>query len=384
MSIYTTPLQFGYFFSLAMWLVFLYRGFVQNRLSDKLLGWLMFLLAIELQDYMFGFSGINVLWNELKGFPRSVSLLSGPLIYLYFRSQINRSFRLKRRELLHFIPYAIYATYHLIFFVQGPDVVQWLEESDFDNVLFYVLVVAEWLSYIIYLAICLVIYKRYKQWSLNQFSNSELINFNWFRNFIYAMLLWLIVREFMHILDIIFELSYYLDWWWNLVLVVVSFYIGLAGYSQTQPAQMSFEFESINPLHFITNKKTEETPKKVDKLDEKIHQLAIRLEQIMSEKQLFLNHDLNLQDLAKHVKSNSVELSSTINQKFEKNFNDYINTLRIDEFIRLSQDAKRSHFTLLTNAYDAGFNSKSTFNRAFKKIKGVSPREYLIRAKNRY
>jgi AraC-like DNA-binding protein len=382
MTIYTTPLQFGYFFSLAMWLIFLYRGFIQNRLSDKLLGWVMFLLAMELQDYTFGFAGINVLWNELNGFPRSVSLLFGPLVFFYFKSQINRSFRIKKRELLHFIPYTIYAIYHLTFFVQGQDAIEWLQESTLDNILFYVLIVAEWLSYIIYLVLCLRIYKRYKQWSLNQFSNSELINFNWFRNFIYAMIVWLFAREFMHILDINLDLSFYQDWWWNLVLVAVSFYIGLAGYSQTQPAQISFEFEPSNSISNTTEQKTEETSKETGKLEEKINQLAIRLEQVMSEEQLFLNHDLNLQDLAKHVKSNSVELSSTINQKFKKNFNDYINTLRIEEFIRLSQDVKRSHFTLLTNAYDAGFSSKSTFNRAFKKIKGVSPREYLLRAKN--
>ncbi|MFK7785312.1 MAG: helix-turn-helix domain-containing protein [Crocinitomicaceae bacterium] len=54
-----------------------------------------------------------------------------------------------------------------------------------------------------------------------------------------------------------------------------------------------------------------------------------------------------------------------------------MNALRVEEFIQLSQDEKRKHFTLLSNAYDAGFSSKSTFNRAFKKIKGKTPREYL-------
>ena len=79
MSLYTTPLQIGYFFSLLMWVVFLIRGYREQRLSDKLLGWIMFVLAMELQDYTFGFAGINILWNELNGFPRGVQLRSWPI-----------------------------------------------------------------------------------------------------------------------------------------------------------------------------------------------------------------------------------------------------------------------------------------------------------------
>ena len=95
MSFYTTPLQFGYFFSLLIWLLLLIRGYREQRLSDRMLGWIMFILAMELQDYTFGFAGINFLWSELNGFPRSVSLLFGPMVYFYFLAQTNRSFQLK-------------------------------------------------------------------------------------------------------------------------------------------------------------------------------------------------------------------------------------------------------------------------------------------------
>lgn len=374
MTIYTTPLQFGYFFSLAMWIVFLYRGFNQNRFSDKMLGWVMFILAMELQDYTFGFAGINVLWNELNGFPRDVGLLFGPVIYFYFKSQINRSFRITKSDLLHFVPYAVFFTYHIVFFVQGAEVVEWRQSSAMDNVLFYVLLVVQWTSYVYYCWHCLKIYTRYKEWSLNQFSNVELIGFNWFRNFIYAMIIWLVSRQVMNVLDAIFDLDFHQDWWWNLVLVVVAFYIGLAGYSQTQPAQINFNFDDSS---------TDEVSNQIDSKNAtedsnpKFDLLAEKLSEVMEKEQLFLNQELNLQYLSKRLKTNSVELSAAINQTFKKNFNDYVNTLRIEQFIRLSQDEKRAHFTLLSNAYDAGFSSKSTFNRAFKKIKGKAPREYL-------
>ncbi|MFK7785219.1 MAG: hypothetical protein AB8B56_08885, partial [Crocinitomicaceae bacterium] len=342
MSIYTTPLQFGYFFCLAMWLIFLYRGIRQNRLSDKMLGWVMFILAMELQDYTFGFAGINVLWNELNGFPRGVSLLFGPVVYFYFKAQVNRSFKIDRKALLHFVPYVIYFSYHFTFFIQGSDVVEWRQNSDLDNVLSYFLIIARWMSYIAYLALCLRIYKRYKKWTLNQFSNEELISFNWFRNFIYAMIFWLVSREIMNVLDIIFELDFYQDWWWNLVLVLVCFYIGLAGYSQVQPAQINFDDTSKD-----TPRQRNEESRTLNKDDGnlKIDKLASQLSEIMQKERLFLNQDLNLQYLSKRLKTNSVELSETINQSFAKNCNDYINALRVEYFIHFSQDEKREHFT---------------------------------------
>ena len=138
MSLYTTPLQFGYFFSLIMWLLFLIRGYREQRLSDKLLGWIMFILATELQDYTFGFAGINILWNELNGFPRGLQLLFGPVVYFYFRAQVNRNFRLQRKHLLDFLPYTIAFLYEFVFFVQGPDAVAYLQSSTHFEVLSYV------------------------------------------------------------------------------------------------------------------------------------------------------------------------------------------------------------------------------------------------------
>ena len=369
MSLYTTPLQLGYFFSLLMWMLFLIRGYQAQRLSDKFLGWIMFILAMELQDYTFGFAGINVLWNELNGFPRGVSLLFGPVVYFYFRSQVNRNFKLKKVHLWHFLPYAFAFFYELIPFIQGQEAVEALRSSWHFEILSPLERIVRIASFVYYLSRCIIIYKRYREWSLNQFSNTDLISFNWFRNFIYGMIFWLIFREAMNIVDAAMDLEFYQDWWWNLALVAVAYYIGLAGYSQNQPSKIYFEVNAETDPSLTTEPSETESPEAKD--------IADKLKSLMEDDRLFIQPDLNLQELARQLKINSVKLSATINQVFGKNFNEYINTYRIEEFIRLYSEDENKKYTLLSMALDSGFNSKATFNRAFRKIKGVSPKEFL-------
>lgn len=377
MSIYTTPLQFGYFFSLLFWILLLIRGYQNQLLSDRLLGWIMFILAMELQDYTFGFAGINFLWNELNGFPRSVSLLFGPIVYFYFLAQTNRGFRLKKRHLWHFLPYGLYLCYKFFFFFQGPEAVQNSQESTLDLVLTYFLRVLQAISFTYYLSQCFSIYRKYRKWSQDQFSNLDLIDFKWFRNFIFSMIVWLIFRELMMVMDVIFKLDFYQDWWWNLALVAVSVYIGLKGYSQKQPAKINFVIDQVDDIPRNEPFVIQEESFSPKGLDPEKEQIANKLSKIMENDRLFLQPELSLHELSQYLQTNPALLSAGINQIFGKNFNDYINGLRIEEFIRKYQADRDRRFTLLSHAMDSGFNSKATFNRAFKKVKGKSPQEFL-------
>lgn len=378
MTLNTTPLQFGYFFSLIMGLILMARGIRQGRLSDRLLAAVMWVLALELQDYTFGFSGINVLWNELNGFPRGVALLFGPFLFLYLKSQTNSSFALGTKHLLHFTPWTFFFLHGLYYFVQGPYSVQEYQQSGLNEFIEGSGRLFLWASYLYYFVRCFKLYVKYRKWTETQFSNTEAISFKWFRNFIYGMIFWIVCREIMNALDNFYDWTFYQDWWWNLALVVVSFYAGLTGYAQKQ--QVRFSYDDAPPEKEPTATLT--APEIVKETEEPLpnedlHFLAKRLEQVMGEERLFLQSEINLRDLSKHLKTNSSLLSATINQVFGQNFNDYINQLRTEEFIaNYYNDANRT-YTLVTLAYDSGFNSKATFNRAFKKYKGCSPKEYF-------
>jgi AraC-like DNA-binding protein len=73
-------------------------------------------------------------------------------------------------------------------------------------------------------------------------------------------------------------------------------------------------------------------------------------------------------------------LSQILNELEGKNFYDYINTLRTEEFKRLIAIPDNRKYTLLALAQQCGFNSKSSFNRYFRKVTGQSPSEFMMAA----
>jgi AraC-like DNA-binding protein len=91
----------------------------------------------------------------------------------------------------------------------------------------------------------------------------------------------------------------------------------------------------------------------------------------------FKDPKLNIAGLSKIINTKPHILSRVLNEQFNKNFRDYINEYRIKEFIELASSEKYKNYTLLALSYEVGFNSKSTFNLAFKKVTGLSPRNFL-------
>ena len=104
-----------------------------------------------------------------------------------------------------------------------------------------------------------------------------------------------------------------------------------------------------------------------------------RLEVLMASEAPYLEPDLNLRKLAKRVDLHPNYLSRLINEQFDKNFSEYINSYRLEAFKAKAQDPANHHLTILSLAYDSGFNSKTVFNTFFKKKMGMTPREYWQR-----
>jgi len=101
-----------------------------------------------------------------------------------------------------------------------------------------------------------------------------------------------------------------------------------------------------------------------------------RLRKAIQEDRVYLNPNLTLQDLAVRLHVHRNYLSQIINVKYRMNFKDFLNQYRIEEAKKMLLSAEYDHKTVLAVVYDAGFNSKSVFNNAFKKFTGLTPSEF--------
>ncbi|MBM3437307.1 MAG: helix-turn-helix transcriptional regulator, partial [Bacteroidetes bacterium] len=111
-------------------------------------------------------------------------------------------------------------------------------------------------------------------------------------------------------------------------------------------------------------------------------QIQAALVRLMQHEKVYLDETLTLNKLSEQLEILPNYLSQVINERFDKNFYDFVNSYRIEEFKILVQRADNRNKTLLALALDSGFTSKTSFNNFFKKLTGKTPTEYIKSIKN--
>jgi len=104
--------------------------------------------------------------------------------------------------------------------------------------------------------------------------------------------------------------------------------------------------------------------------------LQSRLDLIMKEEKIYLNPDLSLKILSQYLDISEKKCSRFFNAVLKTNFKSYINKYRVLEFKNRVSSGQFDSLTILGIAFDSGFDSKTTFNRVFKKIEGMTPSEF--------
>ena len=382
---YSTPLLFGFvqgwLYAMLLW----NRAWREERLSDALLGGVLVGLCFNIWEYMLGFGGVEVLWRQLEFFPRSPGLLLPPLCYFYLKSQLDAGFRFSKRDLLHAVPFLLDAGHHAVVFAQGAAFVEWWKQT-----VHYPLHVADLtaaaslFSSLYYLRRALRLYRQYRSWTTTQFSDPDTVSFRWFRNFIVALSSGLVFGLVMDGLDLWLDLNYWQDWWDDLYGAALIYYVSITGYAQAQPRRLTFSppaapqalAAGVEPQGETTHQRP------VEVLEGELAAWKRQVLDLMEAEKPYLAADLSLPDLARRLGMPVTLLSQVINEGTGKHFNDFINAYRVAEFLRQAQEPANAHLSLLGIALNSGFNSKSTFNRAFKKVTGTSPKEYLDRRKS--
>lgn len=107
-----------------------------------------------------------------------------------------------------------------------------------------------------------------------------------------------------------------------------------------------------------------------------------QLTAIMEEEKLYLNPDLNLKLLAQYLQVSEKVCSRVLSQGLQSNFNQVINGYRIEAFKDKIRNGAHKEYTLTSIAYDCGFDSKSTFNRAFKLVTDMPPSQFVKSVEN--
>jgi AraC-like DNA-binding protein len=155
------------------------------------------------------------------------------------------------------------------------------------------------------------------------------------------------------------------DWYpLYLPIVLMIYWLGVKGYF--------ISYRAIAPP--VTDK---EPALRAALSPEIVASAVLALKKAMEEDRLWLDPALNLGGLARHCRLAPKILSAVLNQHLEKTFNEWINEYRIAAFKdRLSQPESRE-LTIAGLAYNCGFNSLPTFQRAFKSFTGITPREYM-------
>jgi AraC-like DNA-binding protein len=353
------------------------------KISNLLLGNILLMISIKIAYWMLGFAGWydshDTYTSFMFYFPFNIICLIGTLIYFYFLSATNQDFKFEKRHVNHLILPILWAVVILsklsldyVFYFPFPKTpfTQFGTKGPFaeiDKTILFNLISCSSLIY--YLLLTFKSFHAYKRYAVQNLSSLENLDFVWLRNILLALASGLVLMFVYQIVNWITPLTYKADWYSYLFLGLLVYYLGIKGYM--------FQGSDKPALYFNETVKNDENQSNDIKVfpDLPIHMQE--LTQLLDQQKPYLISELTLSQLAAMMTLNAGLLSKVINMGYNLNFNDFINSYRIKEVISKINNQHHKKVTLLGIALDSGFNSKATFNRAFKKQTGKTPVEYI-------
>lgn len=340
----------------------------KSRADVILMSW-MILNAVHLSLFYLTFTEEIYNYPHLLGLMFPFPLLHGVFLYYYVATVTNQQPEQKWIWVLHLIP-TITVYLYLIPFTLLPaaeKIEVFKNEGRGYEEFLTVLLIAVIISGIAYVFWSSWILHKHKKRIRDQFSNLEDINLKWLQFLVYGLgAVWAIVIITQN--DILIYMGV------SLFVILVGFFgvqqKNIFGNSQKTAKEEDDPVPEARPP-------TKEKYQKSGLTEEKEADYYDRLNKLILEEKVYTDADLSLTDLATKLDINPNYLSQLINTKEGKTFYDYINFYRVEEFKRLIAIPKNQQFTLVAIAYDCGFNSKSSFNRYFKKLTGQTPSQYV-------
>lgn len=345
----------------------------KNRFNRNLL--VAFLLTkafLMIRWFVFRFDLLSYANNMYSYHISSAAFfLLAPLLYFYIRSLCYKNFRFKKSDVIHLILFLLIIVFTTLSVKISLARVEnaWYKIFDTRHYqIFWTLNLVQILCYIIAMLNTVYIYQTKLK---NRYSSIEKINLNWLLMLLVLITLhWLFVttRAALVVLNItVGNLIQLIDLYSITIFLVFTTILVIKGMAQ---------------LKIFTG--IEDKPKYAElKLpDTEIQNHINRLTHYMTREKPYLTPSLTIEDMSAKLAIPTWQLSQAINQTFNQNFFNFINRYRIEEVKQRLNKAPDNKKTILEILYEAGFNSKSTFNQVFKKHTGMTPSEFKRATQN--
>ena len=342
------------------------------QLADRIMAAWLFLIAIEM-----GFAIINQSIIPLYEYV-FIPFTYGPLLYLYIKFQTVENIHFKWSYILHFLPFLVVFISAIIF--RGRPVMRLENFWDTDPFLSFRLIygLSFFISITTYSTIAFVLINRHQRNIRNLVSyTSERITLGWL---------------------LVVSISFYLTYVAVFIFGVYVIFAKDQTYDPTLPSYFGLTFFAFafsfygykqpgifNEILTESKHLRKENPP-ADDVDPKYEKSGLKskdakqyLDQLMKymvEKKPYLDVDLSIHDVSEELGMPRHYLTQVINGMLGKNFYTFINEYRIEEVKKLLADKAYSKFTLTSIAFEAGFNSKSSFNSVFKTATGMTPSQF--------
>lgn len=338
-----------------------YRRRHRNRMTFLLFIVICYITISYLKDLIFIFSFFNqsIFIEDLNSI---FDISCTPFVCAFFLETTCPGMFNKWRILLAYCLFAIFLPLYCVFPSEG--------------VVLCVYILAALVG-LITLALIPFYVVRYNQYLAENLSYTKNINVNWVGACAFIYFLWLSIYAFCfwdstwlgEVMFCTFSITV-----WSIIWLFSSKHkvvMGMFKHDEEivkENAEEIVESELDKTKEYAKEQLVEENKRK------KRDFIAKALLRCMEVDKLYLNPVLSLEDLAKAVGSNKTYISSYINSQ-GKTFYDYVNEYRISEACRM-MDTSEDHLSMTEVSMRSGFNSISSFNRYFLKIKGVTPTNY--------
>ncbi|WP_367769413.1 AraC family transcriptional regulator [Flavobacterium sp. WC2421] len=355
--------------------LFLVTVKTEHKLSNSLFAFFLVLTAIDM------IGNINSLFYislNVRVFISSFFFLQLPTFYLYVLSVCYSDFKLKQKHLIHSVAFLIANLILLPHFytVDLPSKIRLLEKSSsipeiqFNHILMHI-------QMLLYIVAAFMILRKARKIYLENYAGASIESLNWLFQFTFA----LSAFYFIALVKNIFKFTVYLNISEGLKIGLLVFEFFIIFWYLYKALNNPSLFRNIDSkLKLVSDIISEE--KKIE--PETLNEDLLRLKKYMADEKPFLDPALTIQDISNSLDIPVRELSVLINHQLGQHFYDFVNTYRIENTIEILKDSSKSKVTVLEILYEVGFNSKSSFNTAFKKHTGNTPTSYRKRLKNKH